>query len=120
MLVGSVSIIAFQNCGMPGQTSDDPSHSLQSFDATLKKQDHSMLDGEVSDNRGVDGCSYQVVLKDGQTERILSPKGGDLKVDPSLLVDGAKIRVHGFFRPDLMDFCMAGEIFEVTSAEIVK
>lgn len=77
--------------------------------------------GNVRDSFGLDGCQFQIVVQDAHgTERILSPVGGDLKVDMDLVQEGTAIEFEGVPRPDLMDFCMAGEIFEITKAQIIN
>ena len=134
MFVIFLSFFAYQNCGS-GNTRQAPGPlqpSVRAFEAIASKDEASgkivlidqSLEGALVDNRALDGCAFQFVISENGKQKSFSPKGGDLKLSTDALLEAIqnsyRIRVEGYLRPDLVDTCMAGAIFEVVSAEIIK
>jgi hypothetical protein len=114
ILVGFGMVLGFQNCG------SHPSNSNGTIEGVNPTSGSFQMVGVVSKaapgQKLVDGCSIQICGQDSLKNDICIVP---VKFDTSKLNDGDTVSIHGTKRSDMVSICMAGEIVQVNSADVI-
>jgi hypothetical protein len=110
MLSTLLMIMAFQNCGQPGTSSQASTQATEVTTGAVT------MTGTVQQSQ-VDGCRFLISVQDenGNGKNYIP-----LDMDSRLLVAGNTVAISGTVRDDIVSTCMAGPILQVDQAAIVK
>jgi hypothetical protein len=114
-LVGFVILLGFQNCGNKPSPSDS---TKQDANTSTSVSMQGTVQKATADQPLIDGCKILICAFDNveQKQVCVIP----VKWDTSSFKNGDTVSIQGFKRTDMVSTCMAGEIVQVTSAQVIN